>query len=478
MFAGCAGLVAAQSPGCSSSDQPGTGGGTVGRPPAGQHDWTRFGWDAGRSSAPATVMGITAANVDSLVRQQVTLDGTVDASAIYLHGVTVKGATHNALFVTTTYGKTIAIDADSGAVLWEFTPTGYAGWAGTYQITTATPVADPDRANLYAAAPDGVIRKLAVADGSVVWSTAITRLPAREKVASPLNYWHGRVIATTGGYIGDQPPYQGHVAILDAATGQLLHVWNSLCSDTLRLLVPSGCAESDAAIWGRAGAVVDTTTGYLYVATGNALWDGITNWGDATLVLDSLATTLVGNYTPTNTAQLNTTDADLGSTSPVLLGGGLLAQGGKDGLIRLLSWPAIQGAAPHKGGEAQTVSTPSGTDLFTAPAVLHDGATTWLFAADNGGTAAWTVSGGQLVSRWNNGNGGTSPVVADGMVFVYGPGGGLHVYDATTGNPVTTLPCGGGHWNSPIVVDGLIALPEGNANQHRTSGVLDIWRLP
>ena len=38
------------------------------------------------------------------------------------------------------------------------------------------------------------------------------------------------------------------------------------------------------------------------------------------------------------------------------------------------------------------------------------------------------------------------------------------------------LTAGSGHWNSPIVTDGRIALPEGDANDHRTSGVLDIWR--
>jgi hypothetical protein len=43
---------------------------------------------------------------------------------------------------------------------------------------------------------------------------------------------------------------------------------------------------------------------------------------------------------------------------------------------------------------------------------------------------------------------------------------------------VTTLASGGGHWNSPIVVDGRVALPEGDANRHETTGVLDIWRLP
>jgi hypothetical protein len=467
-----AALIAAPQPACTDSPSALTPHVSNGQ------DWTRFGWDVGRSSAPTVASGIDADNVTSLVRQQVTIDGTVDASAIYLHGVEVKGATHDVFFVTTTYGKTLAIDADSGTVLWRYTPSGYDGWAGSYQITTATPVADPDRTSVYAASPDGHIQKLAVVDGHVLWNTATTTLPAREKIASALNYFNGRVIATTGGYIGDAPPYQGHVAILDGATGTLLHVWNSLCSDQGGLLDPSSCPESDSAIWGRAGAVVDSATGNIFVATGNGLWDGVTNWGDATLELNPDATGLLGNYTPTNTAQLNTSDADLGSTSPVLLGGGLVVQGGKDGLIRLLDWSKMAGTAPHKDNEQQTVSTPSGTDLFTAPAVWHSGTAAWLLAADNGGTAAWTLTGGQLQQAWHNGNGGTSPVVSDGLAYVYDPGGGLHVYDAPTGNEITTLPCGGGHWNSPIVVDGRIALPEGNANSHHTSDVLDIWRLP
>jgi len=421
--------------------------------------------------------GVTAADIASLARQQVALDGTVDASAIYLHAVTVNGGSHDVFFVTTTYGKTLAVDADSGTVLWRFTPPGYGRWEGTYQITTATPVADPDRAFLYAAAPDGQIRKLAVADGHAVWSTAITLLPEREKIASSLNYFRGRVIATTGGYIGDAPPYQGHVAVLDAASGRLLHVWNSLCSDRPELLNPRSCRESDSAIWGRAGAVIDTASGDIFVATGNGRWDGRTNWGDAALELDPDATSLVGNYTPTNTAELDARDADLGSTSPVLLGGGLVAQGGKDGSIRLLDWSAMRGAAPHRGGERQVVSTPSGDDLFTAPAVLKTAAATWLFAADNGGTAAWTLSGGRLQPAWRNGSPGTSPVVAGGLVYVYNPHGGLRVYEPESGRQLGELECGSGHWNSPIVMDGRIALPEGNANRHRTSGVLNIWRL-
>jgi PQQ-like domain len=410
--------------------------------------------------------GITAQNVHSLSLRRVTLDGTVDSSAIYVGGL---------LVVTTTYGRTEAIDPSTGGVRWRFTPPGYSSWAGSAQITTATPVADPGGAYVYAASPGGRIYKLALANGHAVWSVSITKLPSREKIAAALNFARGHVIATTGGYIGDAPPYQGHVAVIDAAHGRLLHVWNSLCSNRHGVISPSTCPASDSAIWGRAGAVVDPTSGDLLVATGNAPWDGRTNWGDAVLRLDPNATRVVGNYTPANTEELNSSDLDLGSTSPVVLDAGHLAQGGKDGKIRVLSVARMRGGAPHRGGELQVVSTPSGTDLFTAPAVWRNGASTWVFAADNGGTQAWRWSGGRLRSAWRHATGGTSPVVAGGLLFVYNPGGGLNVYAPATGALIATLPSGGGHWNSPIVVDGHVVLPEGNANDHATTGVLDIW---
>ena len=101
------------------------------RDAAAGHDWTQFGFDLARSSAAPTPTGITAANVASMRRQQVSIDGTVDATAIYLSGVRVNDATHNVLVVTTTYGKTIALDANGGGVLWEYTPPGFDGWVGS-----------------------------------------------------------------------------------------------------------------------------------------------------------------------------------------------------------------------------------------------------------------------------------------------------------------------------------------------------------
>ncbi len=474
MLAACGGAPTARQP---SSAFPDSSVASVPVTPAVHQDWTQFGWDVGRSSVNTASTGIGASNVGSLRKQQVAIDGTVDASAIYLHAAQVSGAMHDVFFVTTTYGKTIAIDADSGKVLWEYTPAGYSGWAGSAQITTSTPVASEDRNFIFAASPDGHIQKLAVADGHVVWNTAITLLPTREKIASSLNYFKGDVIATTGGYIGDAPPYQGHVVILDGATGTLQHVWNSLCSDQQKLIDPKSCPESDSAIWGRAGAVIDSATGNIYVATGNGKWDGATYWGDATIELNPTATAMLGNYTPVNTDQLNQDDADVGSSSPVLLAGGIVAQGGKDGTIRLLDPQVMGGTTPHKGAELQVVSTPSSARLFTAPAVLHNGASTTMFVADGSGTEAWTLVDNKLQSMWKNGNPGTSPVVSGGLLYIYNPRGGLLVYNPATGNQVASLATGSGHWNSPIVVDGRIALPEGNANDHATTGVLDIWHV-
>src|SRR5260221_14193562 len=104
-------------------------------------DWTRFGYDAARGNAAPT--GIDASSVSKLKRRQITIDGTVDSSAIYLRRVVVRGARHDTMFVTTTYGKTLAVDASSGHVLWRFVPPRISGWAGGPPSTTPAPPAHP-----------------------------------------------------------------------------------------------------------------------------------------------------------------------------------------------------------------------------------------------------------------------------------------------------------------------------------------------
>ena len=441
-------------------------------------DWTRFGYDAARRNAGPASTGITAANVAGLRRRRVGIPGTADSSPIYLRGVTVRGKRHDVFVLTTSYGRTLAIDADTGARLWLFTPRGYSSWAGSYRITNSSPVSD--RRFVWAGAPDGRIYKLSLATGRVVRSTSITRLPAREKLGTALNLSRGLVLATTGGYVGDAPPYQGHVAAINARTGRLVHVWNALCSDRHALIRPSSCSESGAAIWARSGVVVLPGNGRLLVATGDGKFDGRRNWGDSVLMLSPNAARLLQNWTPTDAARLETGDVDLGSTAPALVSSGLVVQSGKDAKLRLLRLARLNGTAragARRGGELQTVSLDAG--LFSAPAVWRSGGRTWVFTATGGLTRAWLLSGGRLQAAWTKPAAGTSPVVAGGLLYVYDPeGGSLRVRRPTDGAEIATLPAGSGHWSSPIVTDGRIALPEGDANEHRTSGVLNIYRLP
>ncbi|HEX2706470.1 MAG TPA: PQQ-binding-like beta-propeller repeat protein [Solirubrobacterales bacterium] len=447
-------------------------------------DWTEFGLNPQRSDATNRPTGITAGNVGHLRLRQVSLPGTVDSSPVYLHGARVAGGTRDVIVVTTTYGRTVAIDARTGKRLWTYTPVGYGDWAGGAQITNTSPIADPDRRFVYSASPDGLIHKLALSSGHEVgagaWPASITRDATREKLGSALNIDGPDVIATTSGYIGDAPTYQGHVALISRASGRVTAVFNTLCADRRAVIVPTSCSQSDSAILSRGGAVVEPGGERLLVDTGNGDWNGRTDFGDSVLELTVPGLKLRQAFTPTNQQELNESDTDLGSSAPALLGHGRVMVAGKDGVIRVLDLNHLDGHARYAhhrlGGEVQTLTTPNGGELFTAPAVWHHGSKTTVFVADNEGTAAFALRRGRLHPLWSNSTPGTSPIVAGGLLYVYDPSaGGIDVYSTSSSDPIAKLPGSSGHWNSPIVVDGHVVEPEGDANDHATTGTLELF---
>jgi hypothetical protein len=437
-------------------------------------DWPLFGLTASRPSATSASPGFNATDIPHMKRRRVSVPGTVDSTPIILGDTT---------FATTTYGKTVAVDLGSGSIKWTFTPSEYGRVAGSAQITNASPAADPSRKFVYTASPGGFIHKLSVADGHEQpgWPVSLTRDATHEKLTSSLNISGRYVIATTGGYIGDAPPYQGKVVAIDRASGHIAGVTNSLCSDRHAIIRPSTCGSSDSAIWGRAGAVVVPGSRDLLVATGNGPYDGAHDWGDSVLRLSPDARRLKAHWTPSDQAQLESADADTGSTSPAYLGRGLVLQGGKDAKLHVLSLKRLHGvtgaAGKRLGGDLQVLDAPGGDQVFTAPAVWHTGGRTLVFVATGSGTTAYRVAGQRLKPLWGNGHAGTSPIVVGGLLYVYDPGGGgLRVYRASSGRGIGTLDAGGGHWNSPVAANGHIVLGEGNANDHSTNGgVLDIW---
>jgi outer membrane protein assembly factor BamB len=451
-------------------------------------NWTEFGLDPQRSDVSELATGITSANVGHLHRITVSLPGTVDSSPIYLHGVSVDGAVHDVIVVTTTYGRTVAIDAHSGKILWTFTPPGFSQWAGSAQITVASPLADPDRLFVYAASPDGTINKLSLADGhedtNGAWPVKITLEPVHEKLGAALNIDGPDLVAATSGYIGDIPPYQGHVVLINRSSGRLLRVFNTLCANRRELQLPSTCSASDSAILSRGGPVIEPGGKGILIDTGNGPWNGTTDFGDSVLELTFPGLTLRQSFTPTDQEYLNTSDLDLGSSAPAVLGDDRIVLAGKDGIMRLLSLSRLDGhppsrapAQPHPlGGELQRLLTPGGGELFSAPAVWRRDGHTTMFVADANGTAAYVLRGGRLYQAWENSTPGTSPVMAGGLLFVYDPtAGGIYVYRPSSPRALVRLAGEPGHWNSPIVVDGHVVEPEGNANDHKLTGTLEIF---
>jgi outer membrane protein assembly factor BamB len=450
-------------------------------------DWLTFDYNAQRTGVGPANTGITAANLHHLKRLTVKVPGTVDSSPVALHNLMIGGRPYDVFFVTTSYGRTLAINAANGRLLWQFAPASVAKLEGSAQITTATPIIDPGLGYIYVSTPDGFIHKLLITTGRQVWSTRVTWDPTHEKIAGSLNISGGSLIVVTDGYDGDAPPYQGHVVTLALASGRITHVWNTLCSNIKTLIhPPSRCPASDSAIWGRPGSVIVPSTGNILVATGNGPFNGRTDWGDSVLEL-SPTLKLLHNWTPANQEQMNQDDTDLGSTEPALLpvksGPPLAVQGGKDGLLRLLDINRLDGTAggagPRTGGELQTIKAPGPTDIYSQPAVWQSGPRIYVFVSDGAGTAAFTLTHRRLRLVWQNSTPGTSPLVAGGLLYVYNEvQGQLVVLNPRSGRVQITLPAAQGHWNSPIVVGGRIILPEGNDNDHLTSGTIDIYHLP
>jgi hypothetical protein len=179
----------------------------------------------------------------------------------------------------------------------------------------------------------------------------------------------------------------------------------------------------------------------------------------------------------------------------------VIAQGGKDGTIRLVSMDQIRGTDAHQGNELQIVDAPGKRQLLSASATAKLDGKTWLFASTaRAGTSAWTLGADhKLTEAWTSPTGGNTPFVAGGLLYIFElesqTAGHVTVLDALSGKPVAKLDCGGGHWNSVIVADNRIALPEGAisgfggrggppaggaaaAPTEIPAGIVNIWRLP
>ena len=457
-----------------------------------KYDWLQFGGDPQHSANDALETTISASNVGKLAKVfQVSLGAVADGAPAYLSNVATASGTRDLLFLVTKSGQLLARDAHTGAAVWSA-----QHGAGSCKInngrtacyTTSSPAVDPARAHVYAYGLDGKVHKHAVADGAEVttggWPEVTTVKDFDEKSSTPVTIataksGHTYLYLGNGGYPGDRGDYQGHVTTVDLASGAQ-NVFNTLCSNqTAHFLEKPGtpdCGSVQSAVWARSGVVYDAATDHIYGATGNGNYNGTTDWGDTVFALHSDGTGANGKpldaYTPTNFQQLDNDDADLGSTAPALLPvpagskvAHLAVQSGKDGKLRLIDLDDLsgKGGPGHTGGELQLLGVPQGSEVLTSIAVSVIGGVTWAFVANDKGLSGLRLSVDStgkptLAKGWANtasGDGGSSPVVANGVLF-YATSGNLRAISPTTGKQLWSGAIGGVHWESPIVDNGVV----------------------
>jgi hypothetical protein len=247
-------------------------------------DWPMSGYDPARTSdAPR---GIAPERVATLRERRVALPGTVDSSPILLAGVPVDGAWRDVIVMTTTYGRTLALDAATAHELWRFEPASYGSLAGTPQITTATPV--PTAARSTPPRP--------TASSTNSGSATATRSPpgmagdrhgrpsAREACVRAQPRWrhaarhHRRLLRRRAAVPGqgrrDRPRRWPH------HLGAELAVLRPPGDHRARELPGVGLRDL-----GPRPAVVNPADHHGFVTTCNGPFDGRTNWGDSVLEL-------------------------------------------------------------------------------------------------------------------------------------------------------------------------------------------------
>ena len=443
--------------------------------------------DPGSNTSESTIGVGNAANLAKLWKAALPINA--DNGLVEEANVSTGSGVIDLVFVNTVKGNLIAFNATTGAKIWEADPSS-ANYNG--QGTKSTPAVDPSGSYVYAYALDGYVHRYNISTGAEVTGTGFpaqtTLLPNNiEKESASLNIANGYLYATISGNDGDYGHYVGHVVAVNLSTGTET-VWNAECSNiTVLENATSGsgnyCSNNMSGIWARPGVKVDPVTGNVFVATGNGNYNansGGNNWGDSIIELKPDLSQIVDSYTPATYSSLDSADADLGSTAPVILptqGGSntpyMLVQAGKDHIVRLLNRANLSGQSGprHTGGEMQTITISD--EVHEQPAVWVDGSgTTWVFVTDESGDLyAYKVvtSGGvsSLSQVYTENIGvGSSPFVANGVLYL--DGNSILALNASTGATLfdsSSLGIGvSQHWESPMVVNGALFTSDGNGN--------------
>jgi hypothetical protein len=356
--------------------------------------------DLSRTGANTSETILTPANVNSAAFGKLftdAVDGQIYAQPLYVANFALSGGTPNVVFVGTENNSVYAFDADTaGITYWHvhlgapFSPS-CSDLAPIVGIT-GTPVIDLSSGTLYVdtkleAGPAHKLHALDMTTGNEKFGGPVTVSTSGfsaslEHQRPGLLLLNGVVYVSFGSHC-DNGDYHGYVLGYDATNLSRLYSFN---------VTPSG---TQGAVWSGGMAPAADTNGNIYIMTANGSFDGISNYGESMLKLNS-SLAVLDYATPSNWATLNSEDQDFGSGGPVLLPTHYAVRMGKDGNIYL----ADINKMGHLGNFAQKFSAQSGGDTVGKSPVYWQGPSLrYIFALHSGSpTKAFAFTGSNIVT--------------------------------------------------------------------------------
>lgn len=486
-------------------------------------DVTTYKYDLARTGLNSRETTLTTANVKSAtfgLLRSLPGDGAIYAQPLYLSNLSVAGSPHNVVFFATEHNSLYAYDSDTGAKLWQVTLNGTGettsdarscGLISPEIGVTATPVIDRN------AGPHGAIYVVTASrDSSGGYHHRIHAIDVTtggELFSGPKEITATYPTSSGGTNTFDPGAYLERAGLL-LLNGEVYTTWSSHCDNlpyggwilayssttlaqTRVFSVAPNSNNRGPAIWQSGGAPAADANGFIYLITGNGVFETTLDangfpskqdYGNSFLKLSPTGSTLavVDYFSMWNEVSESAADLDFGSGGAMLLpdltdGTGTSRQlgfgAGKDGIIYVVRRDALGKFNSSTNNIWQQID--QGQEVRATPAWFNGRI---YLSAKNVAMQAYTVTSAKLsaspTSQTSNvfGYPGPAPVVssngtANGIVWAFTTANPstLYAYDAT--NLGTTLYNSsqatggrdnfgvGNKFNAAVVVGGRVFVP-------------------
>jgi hypothetical protein len=349
--------------------------------PTGGVNVVTWHYDNGRSGLNNKETSLSPGNVSAKSFGKLfsyLVDGYAYAEPLLMSNVTIKGASHNVVYVATERDSVYAFDADShgsGTPLWQVSllKSGETPLTGAQvlpnQGITSTPVIDPASKTIYV-----VSAQKSSASGSTYRLNALDITTGAQKFGGPVTI-HASVPGTNSTAVNGVVSLPGscvqRAALLLANGNVYLGFGNChsgwLLSYNAQTLAQNGVFNASpnldgegtfggaGGVWMGSGGPVADGAGNIYVSTGNGPWDGKTAYADSILKFSSTLK-LEDYFTPNDYAYLNCHDGDLAAGGLLLIpGSSNLVGGGKGGKLYLVNTANLGHEQANDAGAIQTI---------------------------------------------------------------------------------------------------------------------------